>query len=57
MKRWNPLAAGMAVAVALALTPLAPALAGGGVKIGVLHCKNIPGTRTTLIIRSVPIRL
>ena len=52
MKRWKPVAAGMAVAVALALTPLAPALGGGGVKIGVLHCKNIPGTRSTLIIRS-----
>ena len=52
MKRWKPLAAGMAVAGALALTPLGPALGGGGVKIGVLHCKNIPGTRSTLIIRS-----
>ena len=37
MKRWKPLAAGMAVAGALALTPLGPALGGGGVKVGVLH--------------------
>ncbi len=52
MKLWKPIAAGMAVAGVLALTPLAPALGGGGVKVGVLHCKNIPGMRTTLKIRS-----
>lgn len=52
MTRWNVLSAGMLVAGALALTPLQPALAGSGVKVGVLHCKNIPGTRSTFIIRS-----
>jgi len=52
MKRWKPLAAGMVVAGASVLAPLAPALGDGGVKVGVLHCRNIPGTRSTLIIRS-----
>ncbi len=45
-------AAGLAVVAALALAQPLPALAGGGVKVGVLHCKDIPGTRSTLLIRS-----
>jgi hypothetical protein len=43
-----------ALAVVAALSLGAPPAAAGeaGIKVGVLHCKNIPGTRSTLLIRS-----
>ncbi len=54
MKLLKSLPAVLAVVGAFVLTPslAQPALAGGGIEVGVLHCKNVPGTRTTMIIRS-----
>ncbi|MFQ5955213.1 MAG: DUF992 domain-containing protein [Kiloniellales bacterium] len=52
MRKGKLVSAGLAVAAALAFALPLPALGGGGVKVGVLHCKNVPGTRSTLLIRS-----
>ena len=32
--------------------PAGVAKADGGIKVGVLHCRNVPGTRSTILIQS-----
>ena len=53
MKALNRFAVTLLMATALASLPLSGAWsANGGVKVGVLSCDSVPGTRVNLIIHS-----
>lgn len=40
------------VGILVQVASVATARADGGVKVGVLHCRNVPGTRSTMLIQS-----
>jgi hypothetical protein len=52
MRRFQAPVAALACVAALWSGHPGPARGETGVKVGVLTCKNIPGTRSTLLIRS-----